>query len=173
MLPTALIAIQPDLGTALLIAVSGLFVILLAGINWKLVFSFLGVAILSSPALWIFYMSDYQKQRVKTLFDPQSDPLGTGWNIIQSQTAIGSGGVFGKGWLNGVQSRLDFLPEGQTDFIVAVLAEEFGLLGMLFLLVSVHRYYRTRTLYRGNCPGYLQPFIGRQYHSYFFCLCIR
>jgi len=135
MLPTALIAIQPDLGTALLIAVSGLFVILLAGINWKLVFSFLGVAILSSPALWIFYMSDYQKQRVKTLFDPQSDPLGTGWNIIQSQTAIGSGGVFGKGWLNGVQSRLDFLPEGQTDFIVAVLAEEFGLLGMLFLLV--------------------------------------
>ncbi len=135
MLPTALIAIQPDLGTALLIAVSGLFVILLAGINWKLVFSFLGVAILSSPALWIFYMSDYQKQRVKTLFDPQSDPLGTGWNIIQSQTAIGSGGVFGKGWLNGVQSRLDFLPEGQTDFIVAVLAEEFGLLGMLFLLL--------------------------------------
>ncbi len=135
MLPTALIAIQPDLGTALLIAVSGLFVILLAGINWKLVFSFLGVTILSSPALWIFYMSDYQKQRVKTLFDPQSDPLGTGWNIIQSQTAIGSGGVFGKGWLNGVQSRLDFLPEGQTDFIVAVLAEEFGLLGMLFLLV--------------------------------------
>ena len=135
MLPTALIAIQPDLGTALLIAVSGMFVILLAGINWKLVFSFLGVAILSSPALWIFYMSDYQKQRVKTLFDPQSDPLGTGWNIIQSQTAIGSGGVYGKGWLNGVQSRLDFLPEGQTDFIVAVLAEEFGLLGMLFIMV--------------------------------------
>lgn len=133
--PTALIAIQPDLGTALLIAVSGIFVLLLAGIRWKLVFSFLGVAIASSPALWIFYMSDYQKQRVKTLLNPQSDPLGTGWNIIQSQTAIGSGGVYGKGWLNGVQSRLDFLPEGQTDFIVAVLAEEFGLLGMLFLLV--------------------------------------
>ena len=100
-------------------------------------------------------MSDYQKQRVKTLFDPQSDPLGTGWNIIQSQTAIGSGGVYGKGWLNGVQSRLDFLPEGQTDFIVAVLAEEFGLLGMLFLLVSVYGYYRTRTLYRGNWPRIL------------------
>ena len=135
MLPVTLIAIQPDLGTSLLIAASGLFVILLAGINWKLVFTILGTAILSSPALWIFYMSDYQKQRVKTLFDPQSDPLGTGWNIIQSQTAIGSGGVYGKGWLNGVQSRLDFLPEGQTDFIVAVLAEEFGLLGMLFLLI--------------------------------------
>ena len=135
MLPAALISIQPDLGTALLIAVSGLFVLLLAGIRWKLVFSFIGVAILSSPALWLFYMSDYQKQRIKTLLNPQSDPLGAGWNIIQSQTAIGSGGVNGKGWLNGVQSRLDFLPEGQTDFIVAVLAEEFGLIGMLFLLI--------------------------------------
>ncbi len=135
MLPAALISIQPDLGTALLIAVSGLFVLLLAGIRWKLVFSFIGVAILSSPALWLFYMSDYQKQRIKTLLNPQSDPLGAGWNIIQSQTAIGSGGVNGKGWLNGVQSRLDFLPEGQTDFIVAVLAEEFGLVGMLFLLI--------------------------------------
>jgi len=135
MWPAALIAIQPDLGTALLIAVSGLFVLLLAGIRWKLVFTFVGMAILSSPALWFFYMSDYQKQRVKTLLNPQSDPLGAGWNIIQSQTAIGSGGVNGKGWLNGVQSRLDFLPEGQTDFIVAVLAEEFGLVGMLFLLI--------------------------------------
>ncbi len=135
MLPAALISIQPDLGTALLIAVSGLFVLLLAGIRWKLVFSFIGVAIISSPALWLFYMSDYQKQRIKTLLNPQSDPLGAGWNIIQSQTAIGSGGVNGKGWLNGVQSRLDFLPEGQTDFIVAVLAEEFGLVGMLFLLI--------------------------------------
>jgi rod shape determining protein RodA len=84
--------------------------------------------------LWIFYMSDYQKQRIKTLLNPQSDPLGAGWNIIQSQTAIGSGGFYGKGWLNGVQSRLDFLPEGHTDFIVAVLAEEFGMVGMLFLL---------------------------------------
>ena len=135
LLPAALIAIQPDLGTALLIATSGIFVLMLAGIRWKLVFSFIGVAILSSPALWIFYMSDYQKQRVKTLLNPQSDPLGAGWNIIQSQTAIGSGGINGKGWLNGVQSRLDFLPEGQTDFIVAVLAEEFGLVGMLFLFV--------------------------------------
>jgi len=135
MLPAALIAIQPDLGTALLIAVSGIFVLLLAGIRWKLVFSIVGLGILSTPALWIFYMSDYQKQRVKTLLNPQSDPLGAGWNIIQSQTAIGSGGVYGKGWLNGVQSRLDFLPEGQTDFIVAVLAEEFGLVGLIFLLI--------------------------------------
>ena len=135
MLPAALIAIQPDLGTALLIAVSGIFVLLLAGIRWKLVFSIVGLGILSTPALWIFYMSDYQKQRVKTLLNPQNDPLGAGWNIIQSQTAIGSGGVYGKGWLNGVQSRLDFLPEGQTDFIVAVLAEEFGLVGLIFLLI--------------------------------------
>lgn len=134
MVPAALIAIQPDLGTALLIAVSGIFVLLLAGIRWKLVFSILGAGILSSPALWIFYMSDYQKNRVKVFLNPQSDPLDSGYNIIQSLTAIGSGGVYGKGWLNGVQSRLDFLPEGQTDFIVAVLAEEFGLVGMLFLL---------------------------------------
>ncbi|MGY8791964.1 MAG: FtsW/RodA/SpoVE family cell cycle protein, partial [Pseudomonadales bacterium] len=88
LLPAALIAIQPDLGTALLIAASGIFVLMLAGIRWKLVFSFIGLAILSSPALWIFYMSDYQKQRVKTLLNPQRDPLGAGWNIIQSQTAI-------------------------------------------------------------------------------------
>ncbi len=135
MLPAALIAIEPDLGTALLIAVSGIFVLLLSGINWKLVFSALGAGVLSIPAMWIFYLQDYQKLRILTFLNPENDPLGAGWNIIQSKTAIGSGGLYGKGWLNGVQSRLDFLPEGQTDFIVAVLAEEFGLAGMLFLLL--------------------------------------
>ncbi len=133
-LPVVLIAIQPDLGTALMITVSGLFVLLLAGIRWKLVFSAIGLGIMSAPVLWIFYLRDYQKQRIFTFFNPEREPLGAGWNIIQSKTAIGSGGLYGKGWLNGVQSRLDFLPEGQTDFIVAVLAEEFGLVGMLFLL---------------------------------------
>ncbi len=135
MLPAALIAIEPDLGTALLIAVSGIFVLLLSGISWKLVFSALGAGILSIPALWIFYLQDYQKLRILTFLNPENDPLGAGWNIIQSKTAIGSGGLYGKGWLNGVQSRLDFLPEGQTDFIVAVLGEEFGLAGILFLLI--------------------------------------
>lgn len=133
-IPVVLIAVQPDLGTALLIVVSGIFVILLSGIPWKLVLSAMGLGVLAIPALWIFYLQDYQKQRIHTFLDPESEPLGAGWNIIQSKTAIGSGGLYGKGWLNGVQSRLDFLPEGQTDFIVAVLAEEFGLVGLLFLL---------------------------------------
>ena len=133
-LPAALTAAQPDLGTALLIGASGLFVLLLAGIRWKLVISAIAVGILAIPALWMFYLQDYQKQRIHTFLDPESEPLGAGWNIIQSKTAIGSGGLYGKGWLNGVQSRLDFLPEGQTDFIVAVLAEEFGFVGIVFLL---------------------------------------
>ncbi|MES2624880.1 MAG: rod shape-determining protein RodA [Pseudomonadota bacterium] len=132
--PAALTASQPDLGTALLIGVSGVFVLLLAGIRWKIVFSTLLMGILAIPALWMFYLQEYQKQRIHTFLDPESEPLGAGWNIIQSKTAIGSGGLYGKGWLNGVQSRLDFLPEGQTDFIVAVLAEEFGLVGVVFLL---------------------------------------
>ena len=134
-LPAVLIAMQPDLGTALLIGVSGIFVLLLAGISWKLVGSAIGAGVLSIPAMWIFYLKDYQQQRILTFLNPEKDPLGAGWNIIQSKTAIGSGGLYGKGWLNGVQSRLDFLPEGQTDFIVAVLAEEFGLVGVMLLLV--------------------------------------
>lgn len=133
-LPAALTELQPDLGTALLIATAGIFGLLLSGIRWKLVLSALLVALMALPPMWIFVMEDYQRQRIITLINPQSDPLGAGWNIIQSQTAIGSGGLYGKGWLNGVQSRLDFLPEGQTDFILAVLAEEFGLVGALFLL---------------------------------------
>lgn len=133
-LPAALTASQPDLGTALLIGTSGVFVLLLAGIRWKVVLSTVTMGVLAIPALWMFYLQEYQKQRIHTFLDPESEPLGAGWNIIQSKTAIGSGGLYGKGWLNGVQSRLDFLPEGQTDFIVAVLAEEFGLVGVVFLL---------------------------------------
>ena len=132
--PVVLVAIQPDLGTALLITVAGMFVLLLAGLRWKWVFLALTLAVVAAPALWVFYMDDYQKNRIHTFLDPEREPLGAGWNIIQSKTAIGSGGIYGKGWLNGVQSRLDYLPEGQTDFIVAVLAEEFGLVGIMFLL---------------------------------------
>lgn len=133
--PTALIAVQPDLGTSILIASSGLFVLFLAGISLRLIFGFLFSGLAAAPLLWFFYMRDYQKQRVLTLFNPESDPHGAGWNIIQSKTAIGSGGVTGKGWLEGTQSHLDFLPESTTDFIIAVLAEEFGLLGILLLLI--------------------------------------
>jgi rod shape determining protein RodA len=133
-MPVVLVAIQPDLGTALLITAAGIFVLLLGGIRWKLVFAALALGIMTIPALWIFYLKDYQKNRIFTFLNPEGDPLGTGWNTIQAKTAIGSGGLYGKGWLNGVQSRLDFLPEGQTDFIAAVLAEEFGLVGVVFLL---------------------------------------
>lgn len=134
LVPMVLIVRQPDLGTALLVGVAGLFVVYFAGLSWKLIAAFAVLVSVSAPAMWFFVMQDYQKQRVITLLDPQSDPLGAGWNIIQSKTAIGSGGWGGKGWLQGTQSHLEFLPESHTDFIVAVLAEEFGFVGMLMLL---------------------------------------
>jgi rod shape determining protein RodA len=133
-LPMAMIIMQPDLGTSLLVGAAGIFVIFFAGMSWKLIGAFLGLVSVSAPLMWFFVMRDYQKQRVLTLLDPQSDPLGAGWNIIQSKTAIGSGGFEGKGWLQGTQSHLEFLPESHTDFIVAVLAEEFGFLGIVCLL---------------------------------------
>lgn len=132
--PTLLIAKQPDLGTSILIAASGLFVLLFAGIRWRLVFGFGALVTACVPLLWSV-MKDYQKQRVLTLLDPERDPLGAGWNIIQSQTAIGSGGFNGKGWLSGTQSHLNFLPESHTDFIIAVFAEEFGFVGLVLLLL--------------------------------------
>ena len=133
-IPVMLIAFQPDLGTSLIIAASGLFVLLLAGVSWRLVFSAIGLGVLTAPALW-FVLRDYQQQRILTLLYPERDPLGAGWNIIQSKTAIGSGGLFGKGLFEGTQSNLDFLPESQTDFIVAVLGEELGLAGIVGLLI--------------------------------------
>ncbi len=133
-IPVFMIAGQPDLGTALIIGASGLLVLLLAGILWRYIFASLGFGLVSAPALW-FVLRDYQRQRILTLFDPERDPLGAGWNIIQSKTAIGSGGLFGKGLFQGTQSHLDFLPESQTDFIIAVLAEELGLIGIVILLM--------------------------------------
>lgn len=131
--PVLLIARQPDLGTSLLVAASGVFVVLLAGISWRIV-GVLGLLAGSAlPLLWM-NMHGYQRQRVLTFLNPESDPLGSGWNIIQSTTAIGSGGIFGKGWTMGTQSQLEFLPERHTDFIVAVLGEELGLIGMLSFL---------------------------------------
>jgi rod shape determining protein RodA len=143
--PTVLIARQPDLGTALLIAASGIIVIILAGMSFRLIVGLGLAAIPGAVVLWNF-MKDYQKQRVLTLINPDSDPLGAGYNIIQSKIAIGSGGLFGKGWTNGSQARLEFLPERDTDFIFAVLAEEFGLLGVLTLL-SLYMFVIGRGLY--------------------------
>jgi len=132
-IPVGLVLIQPDLGTALLIAFGGICVIFLAGIAWRLLAVFGGIAMASMPVFW-FYLHDYQRQRILTMFNPESDPLGTGYHIIQSKIAIGSGGVYGKGWLNGTQSQLDFIPERSTDFIFAVFSEEFGFLGVVMLL---------------------------------------
>lgn len=131
LVPTLLIASQPDLGTSLLIASSGVFVLFLAGLGWAYIGGVLGVIAATSPVFWFYILHDYQKQRILTLINPEADKLGSGWNIIQSKTAIGSGGINGKGWLNGTQSQLDFLPESHTDFIIAVLAEELGLIGVL------------------------------------------
>jgi len=135
LIPTLLIAKQPDLGTALLIASSGIFVIFLAGASWKLISFCAGLLAAFIPVLWMFLMKDYQKQRVLTFLNPEQDPLGAGYHIIQSKIAIGSGGLHGKGWLHGTQSQLEFLPERHTDFIFAVFSEEFGLIGVALLLV--------------------------------------
>ena len=133
--PVGLIAKQPDLGTALLITASGFYVLFLAGLSWKVILG-AGVAAGSAlPLAWNYLLHDYQRQRVLTLIDPASDPLGAGYHIIQSTIAVGSGGVAGKGWMMGTQTHLDFLPERSTDFIFAVFSEEFGLIGNLFLLL--------------------------------------
>ncbi len=134
MVPVGLIVLQPDLGTAVLIAVSGCFIIYLAGLNWYLILAGAVTFALYAPIHWYFFMYDYQKHRIITFLDPESDPLNKGYNIIQSKIAIGSGGMLGKGWLQGTQSHLQFLPESHTDFIFAVYCEEFGFAGVLFLM---------------------------------------
>jgi rod shape determining protein RodA len=133
--PALLIARQPDLGTALLVGSAGLLVVLLGGLRLRLIVLLGAAAAALAPVLWHF-MHDYQRRRVLTLFNPESDPLGAGYHIIQSKIAIGSGGLFGKGWGNGSQAQLEFLPERSTDFIFAVLGEEFGLLGLVFLMAA-------------------------------------
>ena len=132
--PTILIAKQPDLGTSLLIASSGIFAIFLAGMSWRLIGIVAAMGGAFAPVMWFFLMQEYQKQRVITFLNPESDPLGAGYHIIQSKIAIGSGGLQGKGWLQGTQSQLEFLPERHTDFIFAVFSEEFGLTGVIGLL---------------------------------------
>ena len=133
-IPTVLIMKQPDLGTSLLIAASGLIVLFFAGLRWRYIGGAFGALLMAAWPMWQFVLRDYQKQRILTLLNPEADKLGAGWNITQSKTAIGSGGIDGKGWLQGTQSQLDFIPESHTDFIIAVLAEEFGLVGVLVLM---------------------------------------
>jgi rod shape determining protein RodA len=145
LVPAGLTALQPDLGTAILITIAGFLVVVMAGLSiWYLV----GAAGLAGIGAWFGWsmLHDYQRQRVLTFFDPQSDPLGAGYHIIQSQIAIGSGGLFGKGWMNGSQSQLEYLPERHTDFIFAVIGEEFGLIGLL-LLVLLYLFVVARALY--------------------------
>lgn len=133
LVPVGLIVRQPDLGTALLVSAAGFYTLFLAGIGWRILAGLAGAMAAAAPLLWSA-LHDYQRQRILTLLDPTQDPLGAGYHIIQSTIAVGSGGWFGKGWLRGTQTHLDFLPERSTDFIFAVFAEEFGLLGSLLLL---------------------------------------
>jgi rod shape determining protein RodA len=134
LVPVLLIARQPDLGTAVLVLAGGFYVIFLAGLSWKILIGMALAGLASMPFLWSL-MHDYQRRRVLTLFDPTSDPLGAGYHIIQSTIALGSGGITGKGWMNGTQAHLEFIPERSTDFIFAVFSEEFGLLGNCVLLL--------------------------------------
>ncbi|MGQ9659571.1 MAG: rod shape-determining protein RodA [Thermochromatium sp.] len=133
LIPSGLIAKQPDMGTALLVLSAGLAVLFMAGLSWRMIIGLAALSAAMAPWIWM-HMQDYQRARVIALLDPQSDPLGSGYHIIQSQIAIGSGGLSGKGWLNGTQSHLEFLPERHTDFIFAVIGEEFGFTGILALM---------------------------------------
>ena len=145
-IPTLLIAKQPDLGTSILIASSGFFVLFLSGISWSLLLFLAALAPILGWVMWSFFMHSYQKQRVLTFLDPESDPLGSGYHTIQSKIAIGSGGVDGKGWLQGTQSQLEFIPERHTDFIFSVFSEEFGLIGVIVLL-AIYVFIVARGLY--------------------------
>lgn len=146
LVPTVIIAEQPDLGTALLVAAAGAMVILLAGLPLRFIAVVIGLLIPTCYVAWQFLLHDYQRQRVLTFLDPQTDPLGSGYHIIQSQIAIGSGGVFGKGYLNGSQAQLEFLPERSTDFIFAVIGEEWGLIGLVTVL-GLYMFVIGRSLY--------------------------
>ena len=135
MIPVLLIARQPDLGTAILVGSAGFFVLFLAGVRWRIMVILAVLLSMMAPLLWKFALHDYQRRRILTLLNPETDPLGSGYHIIQSKIAIGSGGVYGKGWLNGTQSQLDFIPERSTDFIFSVFGEEFGFFGSVLLIL--------------------------------------
>ena len=157
--------VQPDLGTAALIAIAGALVIVLAGLRVRVMLALVALGAVGAWFGWSF-MHDYQRKRVLTFLNPQTDPLGAGYHIIQSQIAIGSGGVFGKGWMNGSQAQLEFLPERSTDFIFAVIGEEFGLLGLLVLLVLYVFVVSRARLPRHADPGHLRAAARRQHRAH-------
>jgi rod shape determining protein RodA len=135
LIPAFLVYKQPDLGTTIIIIISGLSILFFAGLSWKIIIYVFSFLLMMGPIIWSFVLHSYQKKRVLTFLNPESDPFGSGWNILQSQTAIGSGGITGQGWMHGTQTHLDFLPESHTDFIFAVIAEELGLIGVIALLM--------------------------------------
>lgn len=158
-LPTLMIARQPDLGTALLVAAAGFYVIFLAGLSWKILVGIIAVGCASMPFLWSL-MHDYQRRRILTLLDPSEDPLGAGYHIIQSTIAVGSGGISGKGWLRGTQAHLEFIPERTTDFIFAVYSEEFGLLGNSLLLVLYLALITRGLMIAANAPTFFSRLLA-------------
>lgn len=172
LIPVGLVAVEPDLGTAALIAIAGLLVIILAGLRVRVMVAMVTLAAAAAWFGWSF-MHDYQKKRVLTFLNPQTDPLGAGYHIIQSQIAIGSGGVFGKGWMNGSQAQLEFLPERSTDFIFAVVGEEFGLLGLLLLLM-LYLYVSGRALFLATQTQdtYARLLAGSLALTFFVYVCI-
>ncbi len=168
-IPGALILKQPDLGTATLIMASGLFVVFFAGLPWKALFGAIILFVVSLPLLWTYGMHDYQKVRVMTLLDPSKDPLGAGYHILQSMIAIGSGGLWGKGWLNGTQTHLDYIPEATTDFIFAVYGEEFGFIGNI-LLLGIYTVILGRGLYiASKAPTLYSRTLAGALTMTFFC----
>ena len=165
--PILLIARQPDLGTALLVAAAGFYVIFLAGLSWKILVT-LGIGGLASlPLLWSM-MHDYQRSRVMTLLDPTTDPLGKGYHIIQASIAVGSGGILGKGWGHGTQAHLEFIPERHTDFIFAVFSEEFGLIGNCVLLVLYFMLIGRGLYIAANAPTFFSRLLAGAVTLMFF-----
>ena len=172
MVPAAMIAEQPDLGTAMLVIAAGGLAILLAGISVRVILASVVLAASAVPVLW-HYMRDYQRARVFMFLNPESDPLGAGYNTIQAKIAIGSGGLFGKGWMNGTQAHLEFLPERSTDFIFAVMGEEFGLLGLLLLLVLYLALVGARPLDRVAGAGHVHAAARRHVVAHVLLLRVR
>ncbi len=168
-IPSALILKQPDLGTTLLIVASGVFVLFFAGISWKVIIAATTSFLALVPIMWLYVMHDYQKTRVLTLLDPTKDPLGAGYHIIQSTIAIGSGGILGKGWLNGTQTHLDYIPESTTDFIFAVYGEEFGLVGNILLLVVYATMIGRGLIIAGRAPTLYGKLLGSALTMTLFC----
>jgi rod shape determining protein RodA len=159
LVPVGLIIRQPDLGTAVLISASGFFVLFLAGLSWKIMAGLALAAAAAAPLLWSL-LHDYQRRRILTLLDPMQDPLGAGYHTIQSTIAVGSGGLFGKGWMDGTQSHLEFIPERTTDFIFAVYSEEFGLLGNMILLLMFMAVITRGLMISANAPNLFSRLIA-------------